>query len=537
MSNSDPRTGLARSTAAVALPTLGSRVLGWFRDVLLAYFLGTGDAADAFAIAFTIPNLFRRLTGEGALSASFVPVYAEARRSGDRDRPARLAGRVFSSAALALALLAVLGVVFAPQLVRVIAFGFRTLAGKTELTVAMTRVMFPYVLFVSLAALVSAALNAEGRFFVPAAHPIAFNLALIGAALLWAGRSSQPAFVFAAAVLAGGVLQLLVQLPALKRAGVRFKAGFSPRNPDAARVGRLLLPGILGVSVYQINFAVSRVIASGLESGSASALYYSSRVEELTLGLFSIALSVALLPHFSERAAAADLEGMGDTLGFSLKLTALVSVPAAAGLAALSGPVVRVLFERGVFDARSTELSSACLFYFALGLPFISAVKVIAPAFFSLKDARTPVLAGVAVMAANVVFCLWLAGPLRVAGVALALSLSQALNFAVLFVVIQSRVGSLARMAVGLVVLKAVFASLVMGLAVRAAYLWFEAGGRTPLFQAGLLVAVIAAGVLLYGLIMALAAPADARKLRALLAASFGRRKKEEDNRSLGEEP
>lgn len=536
MSNSDPRTGLTRSTAAVALPTLGSRVLGWFRDVLLAYFLGTGDSADAFTIAFTIPNLFRRLTGEGALSASFVPVYVEAGRSGDRDRPARLAGRVFSAAASVLAVCTVLGVVFAPRLVSVIAFGFRNLAGKTELTVAMTRVMFPYVLFISLAALVSAALNAEGRFFVPAAHPIAFNLVLIGAALLWAGSSREPALVFAAAVLAGGVLQLLVQLPALKRTGVKFKVGFSSPNPDAARVGRLLLPGILGVSVYQINFAASRVIASGLESGSASALYYSSRVEELTLGLFSVALSVALLPHFSERAAAADFQGMRDTLGFSLKLSALVSVPAAAGLAALSGPVIKVLFERGVFDARSTALSSVCLFYFALGLPFISAVKVIAPAFFSLKDTRTPVLAGVAVIAVNVVLCLWLAGPLRVAGVALALSLSQVLNFAVLFAVIQSRVGSLRGRAVGPTALKAAFASLVMGLAVRATYLRFEDGGRPLVFQAGLLAAVIAAGVLLYGLVMTLLAPAEARKLRLLLAASFGRRKQETDNRSTGEQ-
>ncbi len=204
-----------------------------------------------------------------------------------------------------------------------------------------------------------------------------------------------------------------------------------------------MVPGIFGASVYQVNFALSRMIASGLEKGSTSALYYASRIEELTLGLFSIALAAALLPAFSEQVAARDIGEMKKTLGFSLKLTAIVTFPAAAGLVALNGPIIRTLFERGMFDRGSTSLSASCLLFFALGLPFVSGVKVVAPAFFSLKDTRTPVAIGIAVMLVNTALSLLLMGPLRVGGLALSLSLSQVLNFVLLFLWLERKVGPL----------------------------------------------------------------------------------------------
>ena len=309
-----------------------------------------------------------------------------------------------------MALTTGLGILCAPGLVKVIAYGFGDVAGKWGLTIFMTRAMFPYLFLITLAALAAGILNSFGRFFVPASTPILFNVAVIVAVTGWAGDAREPALVFAAGVVIGGVLQLALQIPFLWKEGMRFTFGLSFRDPTVRRVGRLMVPGIFGASVYQVNFALSRMIASGLEEGSASALYYASRIEELTLGLFSIALAAALLPAFSEHVAARDLGELKRTLGFSLKLTAVVSFPAAAGLMALNAPIMRTLFERGKFDSASTAVSSSCLLFFALGLPFVSGVKVVAPAFFSLKDTRSPVVIGIAVMVVNTAVSLLLMG-------------------------------------------------------------------------------------------------------------------------------
>ncbi|MCK7499607.1 MAG: murein biosynthesis integral membrane protein MurJ [Comamonadaceae bacterium] len=306
----------------------------------------------------------------------------------------------------------------------------------------MTRVMFPYLFFITLAALASGILNSFGRFFVPASTPILFNLAVIAAVAGWAGGAREPALVFAVGVVAGGVLQLALQVPFLWKEGMRFAFRPDFRDPAVRRVGRLMIPGIFGASVYQVNFALSRMIASGLEEGSTSALYYASRIEELSLGLFSIALAAALLPAFSEQVADRDIGELKKTLGFSLKLSALVSFPAAAGLVALNAPIMRTLFERGRFDRGSTALAASCLLFFAVGLPFVSGVKVVAPAFFSLKDTRTPVAIGIVVMLANAAVSVGLMGSLRVGGLALSLSLSQILNFALLLVWLERKIGS-----------------------------------------------------------------------------------------------
>lgn len=513
MRSDNSRGRLVRTTASVAAPTLISRILGYVRDLFLAFFLGTGDGADAFTIAFTIPNLMRRLTTEGALSASVVPAHIELERGGDRERLARFTRAFFSDSVIVLLALTVLGIVFTPQIVSVIAFGFRNTPGKLEATVAMTRMMFPYLFFVSLAALASSVLNARGRFIMPAAHPIAFNLVMIAGAVLWAGRSVRPAMVFSAAVVIGGALQLAVLVPSLIREGVdlRFRPSF--RNQDVARTAGLLLPGFLGVGVYQVNFAISRVFASGLEPGSASALYYASRIEELTLGLFSIALSVVLLPAFSESAADRDLDGIRKMLGFSLKLTTMVAVPAAVGLAVLSRPMIRVLFERGEFGGKSTAMSAACLLFFAAGLPFISGVKIICPAFFSLKDTFSPVKAGAVVLAANVGLSLVLAGRLRVAGLAASLSITQALNFLILFVWIRKKIGGLDVKGLLAFLARTAAAAVVMAVAVKAVYACFEKGARTFSTEALLLAGAMAVGAAVYFVAMGLLIPGGVSRL------------------------
>lgn len=517
MAPDDHKTRLIRSTAAVAGPTLVSRVLGYVRDLLQAYYLGTGDAADAFTIAFTIPNLFRRLTGEGALTPAFVPTFAELRRERDARGLWAFGNAVFWDLALIMAAVTALGIVFAPGLVKVVAYGFGDVAGKWGLTIFMTRVMFPYLFFITLAALASGILNSFGRFFVPASTPILFNIAVIAAVTGWAGDAREPALVFAAGVVIGGLLQLALQVPFLWREGMRFTFRPAFRDPMVRRVGRLMVPGIFGASVYQVNFALSRMIASGLDKGSTSALYYASRIEELTLGLFSIALAAALLPAFSEHVADGDMDRLKTTLGFSLKLTALVSLPAAAGLVALNVPIMRTLFERGHFDGTSTALSSACLLFFALGLPFVSAVKVVAPAFFSLKDTRTPVVIGLAVMAVNMVVSLLVMGRLRVGGLALSLSLSQALNFILLLAWLERKIGPVGTRRWAVPALKAAAAAGLMGLAVRLAWPLFGVDGGPFALRAAALAGAILAGIVLYVGLIRLISPADLRSIAGLL--------------------
>jgi putative peptidoglycan lipid II flippase len=517
MEPDDRKHRLIRSTAAVAAPTLASRVLGYVRDLLQAYYLGTGHGADAFTIAFAIPNLFRRLTGEGAMTPAFVPTFAEIKRERSRTGLWAFGNVFFWDLALIMAAVTALGILFAPGLVKVIAYGFGDVAGKWGLTIFMTRIMFPYLFFITLAALASGILNTFGRFFVPASTPILFNVAVIAAVVGWAGGSREPALVFAAGVVAGGILQLALQVPFLWKEGMRFAMGLSFRDPAVRRVGRLMVPGIFGASVYQINFALSRMIASGLEKGSASALYYASRIEELSLGLFSIALAAALLPAFSEQVAAREIGEMKKTLAFSLKLTAVVSFPAAAGLMALNAPIMRTLFERGAFDRDSTALSASCLIFFAVGLPFVSGVKVVAPAFFSLKDTRTPVTIGIVVMAANTALSLVLMGSLSVGGLALALSLSQALNFVLLLAWLERKVGPTDRGRWLAAAAKAAAAAAAMGATLRLGWPALGVDSAPFAVRAAALLGAILAGMAGYLGLLRLISPADLRSLVGLL--------------------
>ena len=517
MEHEDRKTRLIRSTAAVAAPTMASRVLGYVRDLLQAYFLGTGTSADAFTIAFTIPNLFRRLTGEGAMTPAFIPTFTELKGGPDRKRLWRFGNAFFWDLALVMAVTTVLGILFAPGLVKVIAYGFGDVAGKWGLTIFMTRVMFPYLFFITLAALASGILNSFGRFFVPASTPILFNIAIIAVVTGWARDAREPALVFAAGVVIGGILQLALQIPFLWKEGMRFTLGLSFRDPTVRRVGRLMVPGIFGASVYQINFALSRMIASGLEEGSASALYYASRIEELTLGLFSIALAAALLPAFSEQVAARDIGELKRTLGFSLKLTAVVSFPAAAGLMALNVPIMRTLFERGLFDSGSTAVSSSCLLFFAIGLPFVSGVKVVAPAFFSLKDTRTPVAIGIVVMLVNTAVSLLLMSSLRVGGLALSLSLSQVLNFVLLFLWLERKVGATGTVRWAVPAAKSAVAAAVMGISLRLAWPLLRVDGAAFVVRAAALAGAIVAGIAIYVGLIRLISPADLKSVIGLL--------------------
>jgi len=514
----DRNQRLVRSTFAVAAPTLISRIFGYIRDVMQAFYLGTGRGADAFYIAYIIPNLLRRLTGEGAMTAAFVPVFTQLRKEKSREELWKFANAFFFDLTLIMALLAVLGIVFSPLLVKIITPGFGDVQGKWELTIFLTRIMFPYIFLISLAALAMAILNSFHKFFVPAFTPVLFNLAIICLAVLFARKAEEPAFVFAAGVVLGGVFQLAFQLPFLWRRGMRFKFSLSFSHPAVRKVAKLMVPGIFGAGIIQIIFAISRIIASFLEEGSVSSLYYASRVQELALGLFSIALSIALLPTFSELAAHHDIQGMKKTLIFSFKLVFFVTIPAMVGLLVLNRPIIQVLFQRGVFDEQSTAMSASCLFFFSFGLPFISGVKILASAFHSLKDTKTPVIVAFFVMLSYISLSLILMKPLRVGGLALALSLSAVLNFFLLFILLEKKIGKIEKKEFSASVLKSAFSAAVMGGTVWFFMKHFDFHSLIFLEQLGILFSAIVIGMLVYLFMNLLFSHEDVRRLRDIFS-------------------
>ncbi len=509
---------MLRSTLAVSAPTLLSRVFGFLRDMIQAYYMGTGRTMDAFTIAYTIPNLLRRLTGEGAMTAAFIPVFTQKKKEASREELWKFAHYFFFDLSVIMAVITVLGVLFAPVLVRLISIGFKDIAGKWDLTIALTRFMFPYIFLISLAALAMAILNSFHKFFVPSFTPVLFNLAIISLAVIFAGRVEEPSYVFAAGVVLGGVLQLAFQLPFLWRQGMRFKPMVSFTHPGVRKVGKLMVPGIFGAGLYQINFAISKTIASLLEEGSVSSLYYASRVQELTLGIFSIALSIALLPTFSDQAASQDLDGMKKTLVYSFKLIFFVTFPATVGLLLLSRPIIEVLFQRGEFNEQSTAMSATCLFFFTLGIPFISGVRIMAPAFYSLKDIKTPVIVAAMVMVLYISFSVLLMGPLRVGGIALALSIASVFNFIVLFFLLQKKIGHIPKKSIGISALKSAFSAAGMGVAVWLFAGKFDFDQMVFVQKLGIVAAAISIGIVVYVVLTLLFGHEDLRTLKYVLS-------------------
>lgn len=509
---------LIKSTLAVAAPTLLSRIFGFLRDVIQAFYLGTSRSGDAFTIAYVIPNLLRRLTGEGAMTAAFIPVFTQFKKERSKEKLWKFANTFFFDLTLIMALLTVLGIILSPLLVRIIAFGFKDIEGKWQLTTILTRVMFPYIFLISLAALAMAILNSFHKFFVPAFTPVLFNLSIISVALFFAKKAKEPALVFAAGVVLGGIFQLAFQVPFLWRKGMRFKFNLSFSHPAVRKVGKLMVPGIFGMGIYQVNFAISRMIASLLEEGSVASLYFASRVQEFTLGLFSIALSIALLPTFSDLAAEHDIKGIKKTLTFSLKLVFLITFPAMVGLLILNRPIIQVLFQRGVFNVQSTTMSASCLFFFSFGLPVISGVKILAPAFYSLKDTKTPVIVAFFVMLGYIALSLILMKPLRVGGIALALSLSSVLNFFLLFLLLEKKIGKIEKKEIFISAFKSVLSGAGMGVMVWFFIRNFEFQRLVFINQVGVLLSAILLGIVSYLLFNLLFNHEDLRSLKDIFS-------------------
>ncbi len=422
------RAGLLRSGMIVSVMTMLSRVLGLARDVIIASLLGAGSGADAFFVAFKIPNFMRRLFAEGAFNQAFIPVLSEYATRRTREEVRELLDAVSGSLGVILALITALAMLCAPWLVWVFAPGFSEDAGKLALTGEMLRLTFPYLLLISLTAFSGSVLNTWNRFAVPAITPVLLNLSLIGAALLLAPRFETPAIALAWGVLIAGCVQLLFQVPFLLRLGLMPKPWPNFAHEGVRRILKLMTPALFGVSVSQINLLLDTVLASFLVTGSVSWLYYSDRLVELPLGIIGIAIGTVILPALSKRHAEQSLEHFQKMLDWALRSVLLIGVPAALALGVLAEPLLITLFHYGAMTDNDVVMSAQSLRAYSFGLLAFMLIKVLAPGFYARQNTKAPVKIGIIAMIANMIFNLILIGPLAHAGLALATALSAFLN-------------------------------------------------------------------------------------------------------------
>ena len=426
---------LLKSTVITGGMTLISRISGLVRDVLFAGVLGAsaGPAADAFYVAFRIPNLFRRFFGEGAFSQAFVPVMSEYREKGDVEVARCFVSHMAGRFSLLLFIITAVGVIGAPILVMALAPGYVDEADKFALTAEMVRITFPYMMLISLVSMAAGVLNSYGRFAAAAFTPVLLNLVLIAAAIWGADLFERPVLALAWGVFIAGVIQLLFQLPFLYRRRMLVRPRLS-RHEGVSRVFRLMIPALFGSSVSQLNMVVNTVLASFLVTGSVSWLYYSDRLMEFPLGIFGIALATVLLPSLSGRHVNGDQESFSRLLDWGLRLTTMIALPATVGLVVLAGPILITLFFRGEFLPLDVEMTRNALWAFALGLLGFILVKVLAPAFYARQDTRTPAKIAAIAFGANILLSLALIMPLQHVGLALAISGAAYLNAYLLFV-------------------------------------------------------------------------------------------------------
>lgn len=420
--------GLLRSSGVVGIMTMLSRVLGLVRDMVIARYFGAGAGADAFFVAFKIPNFLRRLFAEGAFSQAFVPVLSSYREQQSVDEVRGLVNAVAGSLGLVLLGVTLVAMLGAPMLTAVFAPGFLGDDLKFALASDMLRITFPYLLLISLTAFAGGILNSYDRFAIPAFTPVLLNLAMIGAAIFLTPLMDTPVMALAWGVFIAGALQLFFQLPFLMRLGLLPRPRVDYRHEGVRRILKLMVPALFGVSVSQINLLLDTVLASFLQTGSVSWLYYSDRLSELPLGVFGIAIATVILPSLSRKHAAASADQFAATLDWAVRAVLLIGVPAAIALGLLAEPLIATLFHYGEVTDRDVAMSAQSLRAYSAGLLAFMLIKVLAPGFFAREDTSTPVKIGIIAMIANMVFNLALIFPLAHAGLALATSLSAWLN-------------------------------------------------------------------------------------------------------------
>ena len=426
---------LLKALATISGMTLLSRMLGFVRDFVIARIFGAGMETDAFFVAFKLPNLLRRLFAEGAFAQAFVPILGEYKSQQGEPATKQLVDRVASLLLLILVVVTLIGMVGAPLLVYLSASGFAADPQKFALTVELTRITFPYILFMSLVALSGGILNSWSRFSIPAFTPVLLNVAFIGMALFAAPLFSQPVLALAWAVFLGGVLQLAVQVPSLKRIGMLPRFSLNWHDPGVRRILKLMLPAVLGVSVSQVSLLLNTVIASWLDTGSVSWLYYADRLMEFPAGILGVALGTILLPSLSKYHANGEPENYSKLLDWGLRLCLLLAAPAALALALIAVPLITTLFYHGAFTALAVFKTRDALVAYSVGLLGLILIKILAPGFYARQNIRAPVKIAVIALASTQLFNLFFIFVLDLAhaGLALSISLAACLNASLLY--------------------------------------------------------------------------------------------------------
>src|SRR5262245_6321944 len=469
---------LLKSASLISALTILSRIFGYIRDSRIAYLLGAGTAADAYTTAYRIPNLLRRLVGEGAVSAAFIPVFSRYIAEKKESDAWEFANTMLTMLTLLLTAVTLAGILFSPLIVRLFASGFADSPGKLDLTTTLSRIMFPYIFLISLSALAMGILNSFHRFEAPALSPVVLNLTMIAFSFL-GGLFGDITRTLAVGVVAGGALQLAIQIPALLESGWRIRLKVDFKHPGVQRVAKLMVPVIFGVGIVQVNVLVDTQFASYLQEGSVTAIYYADRVMELVLGGYAVAVSTVILPLLSRQAALKEIDELKITLNFATRVVLFITLPATIGLILLRREIIEVLFQHGDFDAMSTTLTAWALPFFALGLTAFSMLKIIVPAFYALQDTRTPVKIALAAMFLNIGLNFLFIRPLQNGGPALATSLSAFFNSFSLFAIFYKRYGSFGVRGIAESIGKFVVGSAALGVVCYVLIRWpgFFSGG------------------------------------------------------------
>ncbi len=459
---------LVKSAGLISAATLASRILGLVRDYVQGIYFGFGIEADAFTVATRIPTLLRDLFAEGAMSAAFVPTITRYLKQQGKDAAWRLGSQVVNGLIVVTGAFVLLGIILAKPLAWLYAGSFAEIPGKLELTIELTRINMPFLTLVAVAAAYMGMLNALRRFFVPATSPALYNVVFIACTVILVPVLTRigitPVMALSAGMLLGGIAQIAVQWPLLRREGYRHQWVLNPRDPGLREVLILMGPGMLGVAAAQINIFVNTSLATGTQ-GAATALGYAFRLMYMPVGIFGVAIATAAIPDLARHAADESHDGMRTTLSWGLRLMLMLSVPATVGLMVLAEPIVRAIYQGGRFGPSDVRMMADALMFYAPGIVGYSIVKIAAPSFYALKDARTPVLISVFSVLTNLALNLWLNSILGFRGLALGTAVAANANALLLLVLLSRRIGGVDGGRVTRSFVKISIASAIMGVA------------------------------------------------------------------------
>ena len=497
LAQSQEEERILRASVLIGGATFLSRILGFARDIVLARLFGAGVAADAFFVAYRIPNMLRELFAEGSMAAAFIPVFSEYIKKRSHYDAKILANAAFTTLLFITTVVCILGILGAPLIVYVIAMGFADDPEKQALTIQLTRMMFPYLIFIGLSALAMGILNTVRSFAAPAFAPVMFNLTIISCAFLVSPQISNPIYGIAIGVVLGGCVQFLVQLPYLQRANFSLWFRWDVRHPGVKKIGILIVPTIFGLGVTQANLFINTILASFLMTGSLTFLFYGMRLIHFPLGLVGIALATAILPSLSVLTVDSAREELNKRVEFALRHVFFLMIPATIGLITLRTPLIHLFFEHGAFTAEATKGTATAVLFYAIGLWAFGSVRIVVSAFYAMQDTRTPVKVAIFALFCNIALSLPLMGPLQHGGLALATSVATMLNVSILLFLLVRKIGHLDWTTLSISLLRTIVASLLVAGICRWVVLhdvWIQNGPwmvKTLLLIAGVMFSIV----------------------------------------------